>query len=102
MFLLTQRCAPTVASTIATRNDVELHDLFSREADIDLSFFSNNTASQYLSHFWSHGTLQARHFLLQHSRAESVTRCVTGRHAAHAAMLSPLHIAGEWLLYGQG
>ncbi|KAK9821995.1 hypothetical protein WJX81_006133 [Elliptochloris bilobata] len=47
-----------VASTIATRNDTELRDLFSREADIDLSFFSNSTASQFLSHFWSHGTLQ--------------------------------------------
>ena len=57
---LTDVCAPTVASTIATRNDEELTDLFSREADIDLSFFSNNTASQFLSHFWSHGTLQAR------------------------------------------
>ena len=61
MFMrLTYVCAPTVASTIATRNDEELTELFSREADIDLSFFSNNTASQFLSHFWSHGTLQVR------------------------------------------
>ena len=79
---LTYVCAPTVASTIATRNDEELTELFSREADIDLSFFSNNTASQFLSHFWSHGTLQARlTALLQPGRAASVTKYVSGRHA---------------------
>ncbi len=49
-----------VASTVATRNDEELRELFSSNTDIDLSFFSNSTASQFLSHFWSHGTLQAR------------------------------------------
>ena len=71
-------CVLTVASTIATRNDVELTDLFSREADIDLSFFSNNTASQFLSHFWSHGTLQARYVsLLQSGRAKPAMRYVT-------------------------
>ena len=52
--------AVAVASTIATRNDAELRELFSSSTDIDLSFFSNSTASQFLAHFWSHGTLQVR------------------------------------------
>ena len=47
-----------VAATTATRNDEELHALFSDAGTFDLSFFSNTTASQFFRHFLLKGTLQ--------------------------------------------
>ncbi|KAK9795501.1 hypothetical protein WJX73_009996 [Symbiochloris irregularis] len=47
-----------VAAIVATRNDAELHELFDGSATMDLSFFSNSTASQFLRHFLLKGVLQ--------------------------------------------
>ena len=47
-----------VAAIVATRNDTELRELFDGSATMDLSFFSNSTASQFLRHFLLKGVLQ--------------------------------------------
>lgn len=43
---------------MGTRNDHELAELFDNAESFDLSFFSNNTAAEFVKHFLSHGTLQ--------------------------------------------
>jgi hypothetical protein len=47
-----------VAACVGTRNDLELKELFDNAESFDLSFFSNNTAAEFLKHFLSTGTLQ--------------------------------------------
>ena len=51
-------CVHAVAAIVATRNDTELRELFDGSASLDLSFFSNSTASQFLRHFLLKGVLQ--------------------------------------------
>ncbi len=43
---------------MGTRNDAELEELFDNAEKFDLSFFSNNTAAEFVKHFVRHGTLQ--------------------------------------------
>ena len=47
-----------VAAIIGTRNDDELRELFDQSSTMDMSFFSNSTASQFLRHFLLKGVLQ--------------------------------------------
>ncbi|EIE18504.1 patatin-domain-containing protein [Coccomyxa subellipsoidea C-169] len=47
-----------VAACVGTRNDAELEELFDNAEKFDLSFFSNNTAAEFVKHFVRHGTLQ--------------------------------------------
>ncbi len=52
-------CLPTaVAATTATRNDVELREMFDHADEVDLSFFANRTPGEFFSHFVLKGTLQ--------------------------------------------
>ena len=47
-----------VAACVGTRNEEEMRELFDNAERFDLSFFSNNTAAEFLKHFLRTGTLQ--------------------------------------------
>lgn len=47
-----------VAAAVATRNDAELAEMFAHASGIDLAFFANSTASQFVRHLLLKGTLQ--------------------------------------------
>ena len=57
-----------VAATVATRNDVELDEMFAHADAFDLSFFANSTASQFARHLLLKGTLQDNEVLAKRLR----------------------------------